>query len=673
MDTGEKKRTMEREQDREHILVCLSASPSNAKIVRTAAKMAQAFQGAFTALYVKTPEEERMDEANKKRLLENRRLAEQFGADISTVYGDDASYQIAEFARISGVTKIVIGRSSVKRHHFWSKPPLTEKLIKMAPNLDIYIIPDTASRNRYYERKQKIFSHLRPSAGDFMTTLGILAMASGIGTVFWDLGFTEANIITVYILAVLLTALFTRGYFCSVLSALSGVLLFSFFFTEPRLTFHAYEKGYPVTFGIMLTAALITGTLANKLKNHAKQSAQSAFRTKVLFDTNQLLHKAQDEKDIMNITASQLMKLLERDIVIYPETGGRLCKGYLFHCLETEEKDFSAFSGKNAAEWTFRNRERAGAGTDHFGKDGNLYLPIYINQKVYGVLGICIGNRMLDSFENSVVLAILGECALAVENIRNAREKEKAAILAQKEQLRANLLRAISHDLRTPLTSISGNASNLLSNYRQLDDEIRMQMFTDIYDDSQWLISLVENLLSVTRIEEGRLNFHMTTELMEEVIEEALRHINRKKTEHEISVEYKEELLLAKMDAKLILQVLINLVDNAIKYTPAGSQIRISTEKIEDRIAVSIADNGAGIPDEMKPRVFEMFFTGENKIVDSRRSLGLGLSLCRSIISAHGGELVLTDNEPHGCIFTFTLHSGEVPINEESNDTCGGG
>ena len=191
-----------------------------------------------------------------------------------------------------------------------------------------------------------------------------------------------------------------------------------------------------------------------------------------------------------------------------------------------------------------------------------------------------------------------------------------------------------------------------------------MQMFSDIYDDAQWLISLVENLLSVTRIEEGRLNFHKTTELMDEVIEEALRHVNRKSVEHEISVEYQDELLLADMDAKLIFQVIINLVDNAIKYTPAGSKIKICAGKEAGKVVVSISDNGPGIPDDVKPRVFEMFFTGDRKIIDSRRSLGLGLPLCKAIVEVHGGELTLKDYAPHGCTFTFTLPVGEVNLDE---------
>ena len=649
----------------EHILVCLSASPSNAKIIRTAARMAQAFQGVFTALYVETPNSDKMSASDKERIQSNIRLAEQLGAVISTVYGDEVSYQIAEFARISSVTKIVIGRSNVNRRHFWSRTPLTEELIRHAPNLDIYIIPDSSVDHKYYELKKGVLLHMQPSGRDLFITLLVLAGATGIGTLFWSLGFTEANIITVYILGVLLTSLFTKRHICSVISALVSVLLFNFLFTEPRLTFHAYEQGYPFTFAIMLTAALITGTLANKLKNHAKQSAQAAFRTKILLETNQQLQKAETENDMLTITARQLMKLLSRDILVFPEERGVLSKACLFHADSGRQTETALpDSEKSVAQWVFDNKRRAGASTNQLNHGKNLYLAIRINQKAYGVVGIAVAGRPLDAFENSMLLSILGECALAIENNRNAKEKEEAAMLAQKEQLRANLLRAISHDLRTPLTSISGNASTLLSNFDQLDRETVFRMFTDISDDSQWLISLVENLLSVTRIEEGRLNLHLSTELVEEVIEEALRHISRKGAEHQISVEYKEEFLLAKMDAKLILQVIINLVDNAVKYTPAGSSIQIRAQRQDGMAAICVADNGPGILDCDKSRVFEMFFTGDHKIIDSRRSLGLGLPLCKSIISVHGGELTLRDNPPHGCIFTFTLPLGEVNIYE---------
>lgn len=649
----------------EHTLVCLSASPSNAKIVKTAAKMASAFGGSFTALYVQTPNSDKTDEASKRRLQYHIRLAEQLGANITTVYGEDVSFQIAEFARISGVTKIVIGRSNAKRRHFWSKPTLTEKLTEIVPNIDIHIIPDSVTDTRYREHYRFFLQSLIPYPKDILITLAVLVISTLLGVVLYRFGFTDSNIIPVYILGVLLTSLFTRGYFFGIIGSLVSVMLFNFFFTEPRLTFHAYDSKYTVTFAIMLAASVITGTLASKLKSHARLSAQAAFRTKVLLDTNQLLQKAQDTDDMINITATQLMKLLNRSVVMYSVKEDKLTKGSLFP-VEPDGTDEDLFTEveHSAARWVFENKHRAGATTETLNKAKCLYMSIRINDNVYGVVGIHIDGKPLDSFENSILLSILGECALALDNNRNAKEKELAAVLAKNEQLRANLLRAISHDLRTPLTSISGNASNLLSNYDKLDEETRVQVFTDIFDDSQWLISLVENLLSVTRIEEGRMNFTMSVQLMDEVIDEALRHINRKGSEHRISVTYSDDLLLARMDAKLIIQVIINLVDNAVKYTPAGSEISITAENRDDFVSVSVADDGSGIPDNVKPRVFEMFYTGDNKIGDSRRSLGLGLPLCRSIINAHGGEITLTDNEPHGSIFTFTVPSGEVNINE---------
>ena len=242
-------------------------------------------------------------------------------------------------------------------------------------------------------------------------------------------------------------------------------------------------------------------------------------------------------------------------------------------------------------------------------------------------------------------------------------EKEKISVLAKNEQLRADLLRAISHDLRTPLCSISGNADMLLNSGERLDDITKHQIYTDIYDDAEWLIGVVENLLSVTRLNDGRLKIKFTDQLLDEVIAESLRHISRKHDAYKIQVEC-EELILAHMDVRLIIQVLVNLIDNAIKYTPSGSVISIRGFKKAGKAQVSVEDNGPGIPDEMKPHIFEMFYTGKTTVADSQRSLGLGLALCRSIIEAHDGTLVLSDHAPHGCNFTFTLPLSEVTLNE---------
>ena len=650
----------------EHILVCLSSSPSNPKIIRTAARMANAFKGAFTALFVETTDYQVMPEEDVKRLRSNMRLAEQLGAKIETVYGEDVPFQIAEFARLSGVSKIVIGRSAAARKSIFSKPTLTEKLIASAPNLDVHIIPDTKGKNAAYRAKRaRKKNEIVFSVSDLLKSAAILILSSCIGMLFRHLGFAEANIITVYVLGVLVTSVVTRHRIYSLISSIVSVLVFNFFFTEPHFTLQAYDQGYPVTFLIMFLAALLTSSLAVKLKNHAKQAAQAAYRTKVLFDTNQLLQQAKDKNEIVSATANQLIQLLGKDIVFYLSENETLSEAHIFTVSgDKTDEEITGINEKAVAEWVLKNNKHAGATTETLSNAKCLYLAVRVNSRVYGVVGIYIGDEPLDSFENSILLSILGECALSLENEKNAREKEEAAILAKNEQLRANLLRAISHDLRTPLTSISGNASNLLSNGNSFDEETKNQLYTDIYDDSMWLINLVENLLSVTRLDEGRLNMNITEDLVDDVITEALHHVNRKSAEHHITVRHKEDYLLAKMDAKLMVQVIINIVDNAIKYTPKGSNILIKTWKQGDKAVISIADDGDGIPDEMKERVFDMFYSGANKIADSRRSLGLGLSLCRSIVNAHGGKITVSDNTPHGTVFTITLPTGEVEIHE---------
>ena len=264
-------------------------------------------------------------------------------------------------------------------------------------------------------------------------------------------------------------------------------------------------------------------------------------------------------------------------------------------------------------------------------------------------------------FSAVIMLAVTVMTSMLTTKIKR-QEKMKAE--SDKEKMRANLLRAISHDLRTPLTAISGSADNLLANYKKMDDALREQTFTDIYDDSMWLINLVENLLAVTRIEGGQVNLTRSIELMDEVVSEALKHINRKSKEHTIRVTSGKDFILAHIDAKLIVQVIINLVDNAIKYTPVGSVIEIHTDQKEQWVTVSVSDNGPGIPDEQKPRIFDMFYSGANKVVDSRRSLGLGLSLCKSIVTAHGGTISVSDNQPNGTAFKFTLPAEEVELHE---------
>ena len=650
----------------EHILVCISPSPSNPKVVEAAARMADAFHASLTAIYIRPTNYDALSEEDRTRLQNNIRFAEQSGASVTTIIGDDVPAQVAEYAHISGTTKIVVGRSGMRRRHFWSRPPLTEQIILSAPDVDVYIIPDSAVDLKQQKEILPLGERMRPTLREALYTLALLAAATALGLVFTRFGFSEANIITVFILAVLVISVVTISPIFSAAGSLVSVLLFNWFFIDPRFSFHTYETEYAVTFAIMLISSLITGTLANRMKLNARQSAREAFRTKVLLDTNQLLQKAENPNEVIQTTAHQIITLLNRDAAIYLRgDSGTLDDGMAFCAYYSVGNAAVPDSNeKEIAGWVFARQRSAGFRMDQFGEAKAQYHAICLNGYCYGVVAIRLGGEPLEPFENSIVISMLGECALALENLRNAQEKERASVMVRNEQLRSNLLRSISHDIRTPLTSISGNASNLLSHYRQLDDETREQIFSDIYDDSEWLIDLVENLLSLSRIENGQMELHLSSEVMGDVIEEALKHVDRNAAEHTVTVESSDDILLVDMDARLIMQVLINLINNAVKNTPPGSKISIGSRRAGDDAVITVRDNGPGIPDEVKAHVFEMFYTGQNRVADGRRSLGLGLALCKSIVEAHHGAVTLTDNQPSGCCFTFSLPMKEVQADE---------
>ena len=648
----------------EHILICLSAAPSNAKVIRTAARMAEAFHGAFTALFVETPAFSALKAEEQRRLRSNLRLAEELGARIATAYGDDPAVQIAEYAKISGISKIVLGRSPQGRGFLPAPKNLMDRLGELAPDLDIYIIPDRQLPRRARRRVGAPVQE-RLSWADALRMLGILAACTAVGYLFLWLGFTTANIIMIYILGVLGVSMVTTGRSYSLLASLLSVLIFNFFFTYPYFTLMS-DPSYVATFGVMFLVALLGSSMTARIRRQAVQSAAKAYRTEVLLETSQKLQKAEDASAILSVTAAQLGKLLERDLLLYPLGGdGRLLEAMGFPRLEGADlSPCLAPQERAVAEWVFRNNKHAGATTNTLPDARCLYMAVRGTAGVLAVAGIRLdgGTPPPDAFEKNLMVAILDECGLALEKETLSRAKRQVEETARQEALRANLLRAISHDLRTPLTSISGNAGILMESADRLDGEKRKELYRAIYDDAMWLINLVENLLSITRIDNGSMKLHLQPELLDDVFREAMAHLDRNAAAHHVGVDLANDLLMADMDAKLIVQVVINLVNNAIKYTPEGSRITLSARRLGKSVEVRVTDDGPGIRDEAKEKLFDMFYTADNVRGDGRRGLGLGLSLCKSIVSAHGGAISVEDNPPHGASFCFTLHaSEEVP------------
>ena len=645
---------------KEKILICLSGAPSNAKVIRTGAKIARAFGGTLCALFVQPPDFERLDPESVKRLRSNILLARHFGAQVTTLYGEDAATQIAEYARVSGTTKIVLGKSPDK-HGLFPKKSLLDRLNEMAPDIDVFVIPDKnadaskAPQQSFYDEH---FSFI-----DLVKTLAILALCTLVGFAFTALSFSITNVILVYILGVLGIAMSTGGRSCSLLSSILSVLIINFFFVDPLFSLSAAPSSI-ATFVVMFIAAFLISSLTLRIRRQTMLTAQRAYRTEILLETSQKLQNAENEEAILSIAASQIGRLLEKDIIVFPVKDGELLSPQMFP--RDDGKSLDGYLTKEeltAAEWVLRNNRQAGRSTSVLPGASGLYMAIRGTDSVLAVVCVLLESaKGPESFEKTLMVTILDECGIVLENEQNLREKREIEERARAEELRANLLRSISHDLRTPLTGISGNAALLME--KELNEATRREIYADIYDDSQWLINLVENLLSITRIAaDGKLS-DTQPELVGDVIHEALSHIDRDAEKHSITVKLADEYLMAGMDARLITQVLINLVNNAVKYTPEGSQIVISAEDIGEFAQIKIADDGSGIPDGSKARIFDMFYTGDLVAGDSRRGLGLGLALCKSIVLAHGGEISVADNDPHGAVFTFTLPKVEVKENE---------
>lgn len=661
-----------RYQINEHILVCVGPSPTSQKVIRTAARMAGAFHGRFTAMYVETPNTEKLSEEEKKNIRKNLHLAETLGAKVVTTYSDDIPYQIVEFARVSGISKIVIGRAKQKKgleKVFLRKSNFVDRMISLAPDLELFVIPDEKAKNI---RRDVVFSKLPSkfsfSMKDFCKMALIMLFSTLVGYFFSYVGLRDANIIIIFILGVLITANQTRGRLYGVIASLIGVLSFNFFFTEPRFTFYSNAE-YPITFLVMLIAAFITSTLTSRARSQAVASALNVYRTEILLDANNRLQHAESIDEIVIEAERQIYKIVRKPVLFYTVEDKAIANIYSYDS-ENEHAVSEAYMDRDeqgVVNWVLRNNRKAGKGTDTLPGSKAHYIPIRDgHNEILAIIGLVLDDTdSMEDVNKSFLGALLGQITFALENYYTNLESREAEVEADKERFRANLLRSVSHDLRTPLTSISGSASSLLST--EFDHETKEKLLQGIYDDSIWLIGLVENLLSISRLDDNNIELNKEPQLLEEVIEEAMSHITRKASSHEIAIQVDDPLLMAEVDLTLMIQVLVNLVNNAVEYTPRGSHIEIQAFGQDGRAVVQIVDEGNGVSDEDKESIFNMFYTGRRDQGDSRRGMGLGLALCKSIVEAHDGEIYVKDNVPKGAVFGFTLPLVEVKTNENFN------
>lgn len=490
--------------------------------------------------------------------------------------------------------------------------------------------------------------------------LAVLIAASAVGYVFRALGLPETNIAIVYLLAVLLTARLTDGYTLGVVAALLAAFFFNFLFTEPYFTFSVNTNSYIVTFVIMTITSVVTSALTTHARQNAARASQKEAEAKLLYTLTNRLTDAADIHDIAGIAASTLSTMLNSQVgcLCFDENG--LPEQTFLQQVGPEKQVQREMPHTAGLLRRIKNLQ-----TDHMaGPEFYDYL-ISGRETTLGLLRVPIQTAVkMDSTQNRMMHAVIESTALAMDRFRAREQRLKSMKEIAQERYRGNLLRSISHDLRTPLSGIMGSSEILLNMTEENDG--RFPLIEGIHKDANWLHSLVENVLSLTRMQEGKLVLKKEQEAVEEVVDAAIRQVSRYHHEYEIAVEVPDELLLVPMDAKLISQVLVNLLDNAIKHTSPKEEILVRvTKDTENNTAVfSVSDRGEGIAPADLPNVFKMFYTSEVRHSDARFGIGLGLAICESVVKAHEGTIAAYNRtDGKGAEFVFTL-----PLQEEYDD-----
>jgi len=487
-------------------------------------------------------------------------------------------------------------------------------------------------------------------------TIGIMILTTLLSFFFRYIGFHESNFIMAYILGVLMVSKQTNGHVYGILASVIGVSSFNFFFTEPYYTFVTYRPDYPVTFMIMLTVAIITSTLTAKVKQEARLSSLREKRTQILYEITKGLLKVRNINQIAEVGGRDIAKLFNCSVIIATVNSSEgLREPYIFAFNNDERANiFKSFHERQAVAETFKTGNPVGAGTEVFVDSVAYYLPVNGQSGTLGVVGVsCFDRKFLSDEQKRLLEAVTTQIALAMEREWLSEKQQKAKMDVERERLRGNLLRAISHDLRTPLTGILGATATILEHEEVLDKKVKRELLESVYEDASWLIHSVENILSITRIDEG-IEIKKTMEAVEEIVAEAVSRIKKLAANHIIEIDIPHDLIMLPMDGTLIEQVLVNLIDNALKYTPFGSSIEIKTQIEGEKVVFEVSDNGTGIPEKDMPFIFDRFYTAPT-ISAERRGTGLGLAICKSIITAHGGEISAFNNTSGGATFRFVL------------------
>lgn len=634
----------------ERILVCVGPSPLSARLIRSTKRLAAGLNAPWIAAHIETPASLSIGEADRRRVDNNLRLAEQLGAQAVTLQGQNIADEVIAYARAHNVTKIVIGKPEHSRWRELLMGSVVDDLVRRSGEIDIYVIRGEAEKD---ETQQTNAPPMKGQSDWRGYIAGILAVA-GATLIGWPfqhhLGFENTNVLMLYLLAVLWIA--TRySRWAATLTALLSVACFDFFFVPPYLTFTVADEKYLIlTFPIMLITALTIGTLTHRVKAQAEAARHRERRTQTLLALTRDLAAARTIDQIVAATLRHVGQVVDAEaIMLLPDAERKLRPQSGSSAVQKlDDKESSV------AQWAYEHDQMAGAGTGTLPAAAGLYIPMKTSRGTVGALGIYFNPPDPGPPEQrQLIEAFASQAAQAVERATLAEEARAAWERVEAEFLRNTLLSGVSHELRTPLAGIIGSASALVETADRLTPESRGELLDSILCEAEHMERLINNLLDMTRLEAGGMLIKKEWQPIQEVIGSALRSLDRRLVGRAVNVNLAPDLPMVNIDAVTIEQVLANLLDNAVEYTPAGSAIDISARAMPGEVIVEVADHGPGLPPGTESRVFEKFF--RIRPGEGRRGIGLGLAIVRGIIEAHGGKITAENRPQGGAVFRFTL------------------
>ncbi|MDF2819835.1 MAG: integral rane sensor signal transduction histidine kinase [Clostridiales bacterium] len=478
----------------------------------------------------------------------------------------------------------------------------------------------------------------------------IMLICTMISMFFNHILISESDIVMVYLLGILLFSFLAEGYLYSFFASICVVLLYNFFFTEPYYTLKVNNPDYLITFLVMFIVGFITSMLTIRVKMERQLVEDKEEYISSLYYIERRLLNVKSVENLAKVSAEEISKQINANVLVefFKPSGSLLCRN-----IEGVE----VFSGNIdccACLETYQSGSPCGRGTTLFPNAKAYYAPILSQNGVLGVIGVSLTNDLIiTNTQRAFIDVIAPQIAVVLERERIYEKQKQAQMEIQAERLHADMLRSVSHDLRTPLAGIMGLASTALDNYDKLKDEVKKNFLQSIYEDADWLNELVENILQTTRFEEGRVKLNIQQEAAEEIITEAVTHVKKHALCHKIIVKIPDEIILLRVDGVLIRQVIVNILNNAINYSSEESGIIVSLYRKDNRVIFEVKDSGTGISQEDLPHIFERYFHKNENSIENRKGMGLGLSLCKSIIEAHNGKISIRKNEPHGTIVSF--------------------